>query len=138
MIFSILSYHSKFFFRSTKETEDGDDKQEKSFWNKMDGFFRKDDKKQKNDNNDNNMINLSDEQLLYPSIFGSYNYSCFPEKVEDNLLFYYLVTYGYTSLVEYFLKEKDININSLIISKNYFNSVFFFKLFYVVLIFKYV
>ena len=105
--------------KNTKEPIDDDEKEGKSFWNKMAGLFRKDDNKQKNNSNDNNMVNLSDEQLLYPSIFGSYNYSCFPEKIEDNLLFYYLVTYGYTSLVEYFLKEKDININALIIFTNF-------------------
>ena len=77
-------------------------------------LFCKEDKKQKNDSS-NCQINLPDEESLYPAIFGNYNYSCFPEKIEDNLLLYNLITYGYISLVEYFLKEKDVDINSLII-----------------------
>ena len=54
---------------------------------------------------------------VYPFIFKSFNYDCFPSEFDDQNLFFYLCAYDYGSLVEFFLKNKDVDINAIIISK---------------------
>lgn len=70
------------------------------------------------DTNDKNTeLALKDDDIksLQWCIFSSFNYIYFPEEIDDNTLFSYFVTYGYTTFVKYFLNEKEIDINAIVI-----------------------
>lgn len=49
------------------------------------------------------------------SIFLYFNYLCFPDDIDDKMLFFYACKYDYPSIVEFFLKKGNIDINMTII-----------------------
>lgn len=55
------------------------------------------------------------DEMIADSIFGSYNYYCFPDKVcnDKNLIFF--CEYDYNYLVKAFINEKLIDINTIIV-----------------------
>lgn len=61
------------------------------------------------------------------SIFKYFNYLCFPDDINDKMLFFYACKYDYPSIVEFFLKKGKIDINMTIILNWIFSDEVSFK-----------
>ena len=76
----------------------------------------------KNVNYDQFEINPKND--IINATFKYFNYICFPDNIDDNMLFFYACKYDYVKIVELFLKNKEFNINETIILYCIFYTIF--------------